>query len=234
MKEMVKNIELLVRKRDMSQQAFMARLKADAMGIREVPGVKGYLINEVVPTPPRKDIGAMKLPDLVDAIVEIYYDDLESCRKVNESIEMQDWLAKRVAYVAEIKRLVTVEHVIIPMPERRLPVKNFAFLNRHVGMTHSEFIEEWIVLHGPMALNVPHLSAFMPNEVLCEMEQNAIPEAETGHIEGVAIACFESIEEEMKMLPTDEAKAWFKHGGINFGKVRGMDSYETVIIAPGN
>lgn len=231
-KEMVKNIELLVRRADLSQEEFIALLKRDGDAIKEVSGIKGYLINEVVPTPPRKDIKAMRLPDVVDAIIEIYYDDLESCRAVNESKAMKEWMEKRTEYVSEIKRLVALEHTVMSMPEGRLPVKNFAFLNRHVGMTHSEFIEEWIVLHGPMALGVPHLSAFMPNEVLCEMSQEGIPEADTGHIEGVAIACFESIEEEMKMLPTEQAKAWFQHGGVNFGKVRGMDSFETVVIPP--
>lgn len=48
----------------------------------------------------------------------------------------------------------------------------------------------------------------------------------------MALACFGSAEQEDQMIASPEAKEWFRHGGVNFSRVKGMDAWEKVIIPP--
>ena len=229
---MIKTVEIFTRKDDMTREEFLAQLHAHAEGAKNIPGIKGYLIDEVIPTVARKDIKAFKIPQL-EAIVETYFEDLDALRAVRATEEMQAFLAARAPFVGTMKTLVAVEHVFIPIGEVRPALKNVAFVSRHNGMTVAEFLEEWLVLHGPMALKVPHLDAFIPNEAIIVLDN---PEGcelmDTDYIEGMAFAYFGSVEQEADMVASPEAKEWFKHGGVNVGRVKGLDAWEKVVIAP--
>lgn len=229
---MVKTIELFTRREGMSREEFLSRLHEHGSGAADVSGIVGYLINEVIPTAPREDIRAFNIPEL-DAIVETYFESLDSLRALRAEGGMRDFLESRADFVGTMKTLVAVEHVVIAPGERRPALKNFAFVSRHAGMTVSEFLDEWLVLHGPMALRVPHLDAFLPNEVRIILENpQGCRQMETDYIEGIALACFDSVEQEAQMIASPEAKEWFRHGGLNFGRVKGMDAWEKVVIAP--
>jgi len=165
--------------------------------------------------------------------VETYYDDLAALRAVRDTEAMKAFLAARAPFVGTCRTLVTIEHVVIPTAEKRPALKNFAFVSRHNGMTVAEFLNEWLELHGPMALKVPHLDAFLPNEVIAVLDNpEGVEPMDADYIEGVALACFDSVEQEAQMIASPEAKEWFKHGGVNFGRVKGMDAWEKVVIAP--
>ena len=230
---MVKTIEVFLKKGEISKEDFIAKLKAHGEGAKAIKGIKGYIVNEVVPSPPRLDIAQFRIP-LLDAIVETFYDDIEALRAVRDGDNMKAFLASRADFVGSMKTLLTLEHIIIdPGVENRPSVKNFAFLNRRPGMTLPEFLNEWIVLHGPMSLKVPHQGGFVPNEVLAVIpNSDGFDLIDTDYIEGVAVANFVSTETQALMRASDEAKEWFKHGGVTFGTVFGQSARETVIIAP--
>lgn len=229
---MVKTVEIFTRKDGMTREEFLAKLHEHAEGAKKIAGIKGYLIDEVIPTVGRKDIKAFNIPQL-EAIVETYFDDLAALRAVRATDEMKAFLAARAPFVGTMKTVVSIEHEVMPAGNPRPALKNFAFISRHNDMTVEEFLKEWLELHGPMALKVPHLDAFLPNEVIAILDN---PEGcelmDTDYIEGMALACFGSVEQEADMVASPEAKEWFKHGGVNFGRVRGLDAWEKVIIAP--
>ena len=114
----------------------------------------------------------------------------------------------------------------------RPPTRNNAFLTRNARFDADAFRYEWHIGHGDMCKAVPYLRGFVPCDVIAVLPQGEVPELQTDPIEGVAQAYFDKLEDEMAMIQTPEAKAWFAHGAITFGLIKAFGARETVAVMP--
>jgi quinol monooxygenase YgiN len=229
---MIKIFELLVRKPGQTAEAFLDALTAAAGQLGDAPGVKGYDVQVALGLPARTDIVQLDVPSAVDAFVEVWADTVEDYQAAMASPAGAAWRKARAALVAEAKTLVLQEKPKIPVPQDRPPRRNNAFLTRHARFTPEEFRYEWHIGHGDMCLVVPYLKGFVPCDVIDVLPQTDVPELQTDQIEGIAQAYFDTLEEEMAMIKTPEAKAWFAHGAQTFGLIKAFGAIETVSAPP--
>jgi Methylmuconolactone methyl-isomerase len=229
---MIKNLELLARKQGASHEEFMRECaEVHGRAVMNVPGVRGYILHDLMPTAARTDIIELSIPE-IDTIAEIWFDSLEARRELVTQAPLKNWLDGRRSFVGKIKSMVAREDTIIPVPDPRPGLKNLAFVNRCPGLTLEEFRNEWHVLHGPMAIGQHYLRGFVLNDIIAETPPDGIEPLVTGHIEGCAEAYYDSPEDQDRMIATPEAKEWFKHGAVTFGNIKARSTHEIVIMKP--
>ena len=227
---MIKIIDLYVRKSGLNAEEFVSYLtQVHGIKAKDVPGVHGYNVQQALPLPERTDIIQLKLPQL-DGFAEIWVDDLDTYYALQQSPQGSAWFADRLHFVGAMKSLVTKEDPIVPVPKARPKARNNAFLNKNPNHNMDDFLHNWHIGHGPTAKTIPYLKGF----VLCDVIDEILPEdmaaIDSDPIHGCAQAFFDSPEDELKMIATPEAKAWFKHGAATFGHIKAFGSRETEII----
>lgn len=109
---MIKSLSLLTRKPELTFDAFRKVWESEhAPLVRAVPGVRRYVLSFVIDEPTRANapIQAMK----VDAMAELWYDDVAAMQKAAASPEMKRVLDNGALYLGAIKSFVTEEVTII-------------------------------------------------------------------------------------------------------------------------
>jgi hypothetical protein len=230
---MIKIFELLRRADGVDHDACFASLTDAGQGLIGAPFLHGFTVQEALPLPARKDIVQLAIPADVDAFAEFWCDDLAAYHTFLASDAGQTWRKARAAAVGAARTLVIEEQGIMPVPAKRPPARNNAFLTRNARFaTHQDFLDEWLVGHGDMCLSIPYLRGFVPCVVVGDVAQADVDELEMDAVEGIAQAYFDTPEEEMLMIQTPEAKAWFAHGAITFGLIKAFGARETVFAIP--
>jgi len=109
---MIKSLSLLARKPSMTPEAFRkVWLEEHAPMVRSVPGVRRYKLSFPLAEPTRPDVPAPSVT--CDAIAELWYDDMESYRRVAASLEMKRVTDNGALYLGSIKTFVMEEVGII-------------------------------------------------------------------------------------------------------------------------
>ena len=109
---MIKSLSLLTRRSDMTREAFRTVWENEhAPMVKAVPEVRRYVLSFVIdePTKANAPIQAMQ----VDAMAELWYDDLASLQRAAARPEMQAVLANGAKYLGAIKSFLTEEVDII-------------------------------------------------------------------------------------------------------------------------
>lgn len=230
---MIKIFELLRRIDGADHEVCLAGLTAAAAGLADLGGLRGFTVQEALPLPARKDIVQLAIPADVDAFVEFWFDDLATYHAAMQSEAGQAWRKARAASVGSARTLVVEERAIMPVPTKRPPARNNAFLTRNARFaTKQDFLDEWLVGHGDMCLSIPYLRGFVPVVVTEVLPQSDVAEMDMDEVEGIAQAYFDTPEEEMLMIHTPEAKEWFAHGATTFGLIKAFGARETAASIP--
>lgn len=109
---MIKSLSLLTRKPGMSADAFRkVWLEEHAPMVRSVPEVRRYVLSFPLSEPSRPDVPT--LPVTVDAIAELWYDDLASLQAAAASAAMKRVTDNGGRYLGGIKTFVMEEVGII-------------------------------------------------------------------------------------------------------------------------
>lgn len=187
---MYKHVALLVRKPDMSHEAFVDHWQTTHTPIaREIEGVVKY--TTVLPADPE----AAEF----DGIAELYFEDLDALHdalgsegsrdydpakgKAREARDdVDDFLA-----VEERPRLIGEEFVEKDDVDGDTDdlYKHSAFLVRKDGMTHDEFLDHWANEHVPLAREIPGVVRYA----------RVVPtDPENAEFDGVAELYFESLD----------------------------------------
>lgn len=109
---MIKSLSLLTRKDGMTFEAFRkVWTEEHAPLVRAVPGVRKYVLSFVIDEPATANapIQAMK----VDAMAELWYDDVAALKRAGQSPELKIVLDNGSKYLAAIKTFITEEVDII-------------------------------------------------------------------------------------------------------------------------
>lgn len=109
---MIKSMSLLTRKAGMSKEEFRHVWESEhAPMVRTVPGVRKYVLTFVIEEPTTAN--APIQPMQVDAMAELWYDDMAALRTAQASPELKAVLANGSKYLGAIKSFVTEEVEII-------------------------------------------------------------------------------------------------------------------------
>lgn len=109
---MIKSLSLLVRKDGISHAQFVDHwVNIHAPLARSVPGLRRYVLTHVLAERTRPDIPAVE--GEIDGIAELWYDDLESMKRANDSPEAKRLHADGATFIGKIKMFTTREDIII-------------------------------------------------------------------------------------------------------------------------
>ncbi|MBS0243557.1 MAG: EthD family reductase [Proteobacteria bacterium] len=109
---MIKSLSLLTRKPGMSPEDFRKIWLAEhAPMVRSVPQVRRYVLSFPLLEPTRPDVPT--LPVSVDAIAELWYDDMASLKEAAASAAMKKVTDNGALYLGGIKTFVMEESPII-------------------------------------------------------------------------------------------------------------------------
>ena len=109
---MIKSLSLLTRKPELTPEEFRKVWVAEhAPMVRRVPGVRKYVLSFVIDEP--KTANAPIQAMHVDAMAELWYDDVAALRRAQQSDELKAVLANGARYLGQIKTFITEEIDII-------------------------------------------------------------------------------------------------------------------------
>ncbi|MCC6945887.1 MAG: EthD family reductase [Thermomicrobiales bacterium] len=137
---------------------------------RQVPGLRGYVVNEVV----RRLMGEM----VTEAFVEQWYDDEAAFDATQGTPE----LAAAWEDVGKYARTdgtfwLLKEHVIIPPPTEPGYVKTMGTAYKRDDFTTEEFFAYWMDVHAPISSKAPGLKGYVVNEVVRRLQGELVSEA---------------------------------------------------------
>lgn len=229
---MLKIFELFITKTPEAGERLTALAKAARQFAAASPAIAGFTVQAAVPVPSRKDIVQLAVPAQVDSFAEFWVESEAGWQAALESEAGKAWRTARAATVEEAVTLLTREYVLIPVPEDRPACRNNAFLTRHSSLDEAGFMNEWVGEHGQMCHRIPFLRGFVPCKVLERLPQTDVAEMNCAQVEGIAQAYFDTPEQELEMIGTPEAKAWFAHGARTFGLIKAFGATETATQVP--
>ncbi|MBH1963947.1 EthD family reductase [Ottowia thiooxydans] len=109
---MIKSLSLLVRKSDITHEQFVDHwVNVHAPLARSVPGLRRYVLTHILAERTRPDMPSIE--GEIDGIAELWYDDLESMKRANESPEAKRLHADGATFISKIKMFTTREDIII-------------------------------------------------------------------------------------------------------------------------
>ena len=109
---MIKSLSLLTRKSGMSKEEFRRIWEAEhAPMVRAVPGVRKYVLSFVIDEPATANAPIQAMT--VDAMAELWYDDVAALKHAATTPELKAVLANGAKYLGAIKTFITEEVEII-------------------------------------------------------------------------------------------------------------------------
>lgn len=110
---MIKSLSLLTRKSGMTAEAFRKVWLAEhAPLVHGVPEVRRYVLSFPLAEPSRPDGPTQAMS--VDAVAELWYDDMDSLKRAAASPAMKRVTDNGALYLGAIKTFITEEIAIIP------------------------------------------------------------------------------------------------------------------------
>jgi uncharacterized protein (TIGR02118 family) len=109
---MIKSLSLLTRRAGMSREEFRGVWLAEhAPLVHAVPQVRRYVLSFVLEEPTRADVPTQAMN--VDAIAELWYDDMAALKAAAASLEMKAVQANGALHLGAIKTFLTEEVAVI-------------------------------------------------------------------------------------------------------------------------
>ena len=109
---MIKSLSLLTRRNGMSREEFRATWLAEhAPLVHAVPQVRRYVLSFILDEPSRSDVPTQAMN--VDAIAELWYDDMAALQAAAASPEMKAVRANGALHLGAIKTFITQEVAVI-------------------------------------------------------------------------------------------------------------------------
>ena len=109
---MIKSLSLLTRKSELSREEFRRIWESEhAPLVHAVPQVRRYVLSFVLAEPTRPDVPTQAMN--VDAVAELWYDDMAALKAAAASPEMKAVQANGALHLGAIKTFITEEVVVI-------------------------------------------------------------------------------------------------------------------------
>ncbi|MGX9963726.1 EthD domain-containing protein [Roseomonas sp. F4] len=231
---MLKSISFLSRRPGLSPEEFQHHWReVHAPMWRDVPGVRGYILNIPVETHGRSDVPALEMGEF-DGIAQVWFDDLAARAAAAASPEGKRWHGDGASIIGAIRTFVTEEQVVLPVPRATRPeIKALTVIRRRADATSEQFQEAWRKRHAAMASEVPGLQGFVLSGVVEEQFRHDIPPLPMASpIDGFAESWCQDLAARRAMVASPEAKRWFADGATFLGEVKTFLLKEQVMALP--
>jgi hypothetical protein len=218
----VKTVTVVARPASTNHNQFVAKLEAEYGPLAAVlPSQKGLIISSVVMAQPRSDVVQLGISPY-DAVIESFFASPADQTGAVTSATGVATDAALARLVGTAHRFVTRETVVVPLPAGVRPkVVGLTFVMKPPAVSDAEFRNEWIVVHGPMAQQVPHLQGFTVSERISDGAVPGVPSLPMdGPLQGFTESWVADVASRAAMVATPEARKWYAHGAEIFGKVR--------------
>ena len=228
---LVKTITFQQRRPGQSHADFMRYwMEAHAPLMRKAPGVRGVIFTEILgPTNQRKDIAIAADQIDLDGVIETWRLDgpaptdpagVEAERKAHEDGRN---------YVGQLKGFRVQENVLVRPARGGKGL--LSLLYRKPDVSHADFTQHWLTIHGPMASQVPEVAGLVLNEVLAPSPPGDLPVIHAlDAVDGIAESWHKDTT--YGAVTSPEAKRWYADGADLIGLARGYYTQEHVIMAP--
>lgn len=226
---MIKIVTFLARRADLTA----ARVLPLVPLWRELPGLRGAILNTPVEYHSRSDVAALEVAAF-DAIAELWFDDEAAWRAALASPAGARLRASESRCLSAARSFVTSEAWQVPMPPGPRPlIKSFTAIRRRDDATAGAFQHAWRVVHGGMAATVPLLRGFVLSGILAETAHPDLPALpmETP-LDGIAESWCADMAARRAMVVSPEAKRWFADGATFLGRVKTVLLEEMLVVAP--
>ena len=250
---MLKVISVIKRKAGMSQEAFLKAWKEVHAGLsHDVPGVRGFVLNEIVQELSRDDVPDM--PGRIDGIAEAWFADREAMRVSHATPEAQRWFADGPVSIGEMRTSILDEWTIIPKndagqwnasgatlesfaakkardkdkSDKRIKV--ISLLKKKPNKSDADFMSHWTTIHRPLSYAVPGVGRYTIYKAREELKRDDIPDLPGADYDGIAECYYDSQAEMDRTFNSQEAATWFADGALFIGSIRTFVLKETVII----
>lgn len=230
----IKSISFLARRPGLSADAFQHHWReVHAPMWRDVPGVRGYVLNIPLETHSRSDVPMLEMGEF-DGIAQVWFDDLATRAAAGASPEGKRWHADGASIIGGIRTFVTEESWVVPLPPGpRPPLKVITAIQRRADQTSEQFHRAWRVGHAEMAPGIPHLRGFVLSGIVEEQFRQDIPPIPmTTPLDGFAESWADSLEARRALVASPEAQRWFADGATFLGQVKTVLLREEVMAPP--
>lgn len=228
--EVRKSISLIVRKPGLTVGQFNARWLGDhGPGSRNVPGLRGFVLGEVVPDPGRRPDAPP--PPMLDGITESWQPTgIDRAAQARDNPAVREWLAAAPSYIGAITIYATREHVFVP-PERG-GLKVMTLISRKTGTSHEDFVRHVLEVHGPLSREVPGLGGYVLSEIVRSAQMPGIaPVPGLGEIDIIGTSWLPAGRGQ-GAPDTPARRAWLADGAAHFGRFVRYAMVEHVFIPP--
>ena len=230
----IKSISFLSRRAGISPEEFQHHWReVHAPMWRDVPGVRGYILNIPVESHSRSDVPQLSMGDF-DGIAQVWFDDLATRAAAAASPEGRRWHGDGATIIGAIRTFVTQEQAVIPVPRDPRPgIKALTVIRRRADATPQAFQDAWRKRHAAMASEVPGLRGFVLSGVVEEQFRHDIPPLPMATpLDGFAESWCDDLSARRAMVGSPEAKRWFADGATFLGEVRTFLLQEEVMVLP--
>jgi uncharacterized protein (TIGR02118 family) len=164
---MIKLIFLCRRRPDITHERYAELLLTGhvPIALRHHPAMRRYTVNIVEQGPPAEEA--------LDSVGQLWFDSLADYRqRLYDSAEGERIVQRDVAgFMGGAHAYAATEHIQKavgqrPLGERAPGVKMLCPLRRRPDLTHAQFVEHWLTMHVPLALeHHPHMTRYVTNVV---------------------------------------------------------------------
>ncbi len=159
---MVKAIYFLKRKDGLSVKEFGNYWRTQhAQLVRRIPELRRYVQCHTI-----RSVYRTREP-LYDGVAELWYDDVETMRRIAERPESRAALADNQAFVdlSKMSFIVTEERIQKDGPSSSTMMHMLVFVRRKPGMEVETFQRYWRETHGPLVTQIPQLRRYVQSHV---------------------------------------------------------------------
>jgi len=231
---LIKSVSFLSRRPGISPEEFQHHWReVHAPMWRNVPGVRGYILNIPVESHARSDVAQLSMGEF-DGIAQVWFDDLAARAAAAASPEGKRWHGDGATIIGAIRTFVTQEQVVIPVAREPRPgIKALTVIRRRADASPESFQDAWRKKHAAMAADVPGLRGFVLSGVMEEQFRPDIPPLPmTTPVDGFAESWCDDLAARRAMVASPEAKRWFADGATFLGEVKTILLQEQVMVLP--
>jgi uncharacterized protein (TIGR02118 family) len=128
----------------------------------KLPGLRRYHQNHVVDREQRGISYARGGLDF-DGFSELWFDDLPSMSEAVASDEIRVLAEDETRFVADLKVISAVQHVVVPKPANDPLIKRMSTLKRRPDVSADKFAEEWFDVHSFLVKRLPEVKGYTQN-----------------------------------------------------------------------
>ena len=110
-------------------------------------------------------------------------------------------------------------------------IKIMALLTRKPHLTHEQFVDHWLNIHGPLALAVPGVRRYVQSHIAGSLSRPDIPDTEV-EIDGFAELWYDDMDSFRRAAATPEMKTLTDDGALFIGRIKTYVIDEKQIIPP--